>query len=244
MEEDYNDEEQSSSQNESVNLSEEENKQTEMTEELKHLIKKLHQFAKLQIAKMNHEAGVVSDNINRQLMKFMRRSLKVIVLKHQESIESPMQLRDKDFQNNIEQMVDKLDSEIRERETDRISRASCQNMDRDERNKRRASDPLAFDFSKELLVTLSLNELSVLLCCLLPIARLSNNKYMIGTEAKLIVVKSDKVMLRTGGGYAPLDEHINKYALFECLLIWRTMNKQKIGFTETVVNLLEMHGAD
>ena len=78
--------------------------------------------------------------------------------------------------------------------------------------------------SKELLCTMTLNQLCILLTCLLPIAKISDNKYMIGTEGKLIIVKSDKVMIRTGGGYVPLDEHINKFALFECLLIWRTMN--------------------
>lgn len=72
---------------------------------------------------------------------------------------------------------------------------------------------------------MTLKELCVLFCCLLPIAKIEENKYLIGTEAKMIIVKSDKVLIRTGGGYCPLDEHINKFALFECLLIWRTMNK-------------------
>ena len=34
-------------------------------EELQYLIEKLHRFAKLQIAKLNHETGVVHDNLNR-----------------------------------------------------------------------------------------------------------------------------------------------------------------------------------
>ena len=34
-------------------------------EELQYLVEKLHRFAKLQIAKLNHETGVVNDNINR-----------------------------------------------------------------------------------------------------------------------------------------------------------------------------------
>ena len=70
---------------------------------------------------------------------------------------------------------------------------------------------------------MTIRELGALLCCLLPIAKVGELKYMIGTEAKKIIVKSDKVLIRTGGGFMPLEEHINKYALSECLIIWRMM---------------------
>lgn len=46
------------------------------------LIKKLHRFAKLQLAKLAHESGVVNDKLNKQLQVFMRRSLKVIKSHH------------------------------------------------------------------------------------------------------------------------------------------------------------------
>ena len=51
-------------------------------EELQYLVEKLHRFAKLQIAKLNHETGVVHDNLNRQLQRFMRRSMKVLIMHH------------------------------------------------------------------------------------------------------------------------------------------------------------------
>ena len=70
---------------------------------------------------------------------------------------------------------------------------------------------------------MSIRELGALLCCLLPIAKVGDLKYMIGTESKKIIVKRDKVMIRTGGGFMPLEEHINKYALSECLIISRAM---------------------
>ena len=54
--------------------------------ELSALIEKLHMFAKLQIARLNHEEGVVSASLNRQLKKMMKRSKKVLLLRHQESI--------------------------------------------------------------------------------------------------------------------------------------------------------------
>lgn len=90
---------------------------------------------------------------------------------------------------------------------------------------------------------MSTRELGSLLCCLLPIAKVGEFKYMIGTECKKIIVKSDKVLIRTGGGFMPLEEHINKYALSECLIIWRTMQQKNLNFNESVVNLLALHGA-
>jgi len=53
----------------------------------------------------------------------------------------------------------------------------------------------------------------------LPIAKVGDLKYMIGSEGKKIIVKKENVLIRTGGGFCPLEEHINKYALFECLMI-------------------------
>jgi len=57
-------------------------------------------------------------------------------------------------------------------------------------------------------------------------------------------VKSDKVLIRTGGGYCNVNDHVKKYALSECLIIWRTMQQKHITFNEAVVNLLQMHNAD
>ena len=108
---------------------------------------------------------------------------------------------------------------------------------------RTLSDPREFRYSKELLCKMSIRELGSLLCCLLPIAKVGELKYMIGTECKKIIVKSDKVLIRTGGGFMPLEEHIYKYALSECLIIWRTMQQKNLNFNESVVNLLALHGA-
>ena len=110
---------------------------------------------------------------------------------------------------------------------------------------RKLSDPRKFRYSKALLCKMDLKELGALLCCLLPIAKLPLDlRYMIGTESKKIIVKRDNVMIRTGGGFCTIEEHITRFALSECLIIWRTMQKKEIDFNETVVNLLELHGAD
>ena len=91
---------------------------------------------------------------------------------------------------------------------------------------------------------MSIKELGYLLSCLLPIAKLASLSYMIGTEAKLIIVKKQSVFIRTGGGFCSLEEHVIKYALYECLVIWKTMQKKNITFNETVINLLQLHGAE
>ena len=109
--------------------------------------------------------------------------------------------------------------------------------------KRKMSNPAEFRYSKELLCRMNVKELGALLCCLLPLAKLGELRYMFGTESKKLVVKSDKVLIRTGGGYCTVQEHLAKYALSECLIIWRTMQQKEITFNETIMNLLELHGA-
>ena len=151
-------------------------------------------------------------------------------------------MKDEDFQNNIDAMINQMDKEIRQRETMRQQRGDAKS--KRATYMRKLSDPRQFRYSKQLLCTMSARELGDLLCCLLPIAKVGDLKYMIGTEAKKIIVKSDMVLIRTGGGFMPLEEHINKYALSECLIIWRTMQQKNLNFNETVVNLLALHGAD
>jgi hypothetical protein len=83
--------------------------------------------------------------------------------------------------------------------------------------------PNQFTYSKQLLAQMSIKELSSLACCLLPIANLGDHRFLIGAESKKIIIKSDQVLLRTGGGFCTIEEHIKKYALSECLVIWRMM---------------------
>ena len=116
-----------------------------------------------------------------------------------------------------------MDKEILERQTMRLNRGDCQ---RDPSLQRKLSDPRQFRYSKELLCKMSIRELGALLCCLLPTAKIGALKYMIGTESKKIIVKSNMVLIRTGGGFMPLEEHIQKYALSECLIIWRMMQQK------------------
>ena len=66
---------------------------------------------------------------------------------------------------------------------------------------------------------MSVSELGILLSCLMPIAKIADKKYLIGVEAKVIVVKSDRIMIQG----RDLKEFISRYALSQCLAIWRMM---------------------
>ena len=53
---------------------------------------------------------------------------------------------------------------------------------------------------------------------------------MIGTEKKNVMLKSNGVMIRVGGGYATLDEYLHQNASFECIKISMIMNEKNFSF--------------
>ena len=57
------------------------------------------------------------------------------------------------------------------------------------------------------------------MCGLMPVVRIEANRYMVGTEAKAIVMKADKMLVRVGGGFDPLENVIDRTARPECLKI-------------------------
>ena len=74
-------------------------------------------------------------------------------------------------------------------------------------------------------------ELQVTLLALLPVIKLEDKpmkpdqcKYMIGTISGLLLIKSDKIMIRVGGGYATLEEHLRQVGPFECIKIHKLMS--------------------
>ena len=67
-------------------------------------------------------------------------------------------------------------------------------------------------------------------------------RYMIGSTVKEIVVRSDRIMIKGSTGFDELNTYISRYALSECLVIWRIMQKRNLTYRETVANLLELKG--
>ena len=66
----------------------------------------------------------------------------------------------------------------------------------------------------------------------LPIIKLGTDSgsYLIGTESKQIIQKHDEFVLRIGGGFITLSEHIKKVAKFECLQILLKIEHENIAF--------------
>lgn len=46
---------------------------------------------------------------------------------------------------------------------------------------------------------------------------------MIGTQSSMLMIKTDRVMIRVGGGFATLEEHIKQVGRFECIKIYKLM---------------------
>ena len=46
---------------------------------------------------------------------------------------------------------------------------------------------------------------------------------MIGTQVGVLMIKSNSIMIRVGGGFATLEEHIRQVGPFECIKIYKLM---------------------
>ena len=97
---------------------------------------------------------------------------------------------------------------------------------------------------------MSETELSVTLLAFLPIVRLeekpSNDKckYMIGTQAGMMLIKTNQIMIRVGGGFSTLEAYIRQIGSFECIKIFKQMrgnedkNEPAMHFKEAVIFFL------
>ena len=57
---------------------------------------------------------------------------------------------------------------------------------------------------------MKLKELETHMTVMIPIIRLSEAKFLIGDEIKVLKIKSDVVLVRVGGGYESLFEYLRK----------------------------------
>ena len=63
------------------------------------------------------------------------------------------------------------------------------------------------------------DELSKVLLTMLPVNKIDPNptedrcKYQIGTQAFSLIIRANKIMVRVGGGFATLEEHIKQIIL-------------------------------
>ena len=75
------------------------------------------------------------------------------------------------------------------------------------------------DSNNFVISRMSSFQLESLLTGFLPVIKLDSAKYLIGTDVKNILIKSDAILVRVGGGFITLSEHINKISFMECIRI-------------------------
>lgn len=91
---------------------------------------------------------------------------------------------------------------------------------------------------------MEVRQLEGLMVGLVPIVKLDTGKYLVGTEVKSMQIKNDSLIVRVGGGYCLLEEHIARVARVECLKINQLMNKNKLDFKSAVCFFLDKNKAD
>ena len=95
----------------------------------------------------------------------------------------------------------------------------------------------------EFLYVMDEMELQLTLVSMMPIIKISEENgryyYMLGTDRKEIMVKTDRLFLRVGGGYATLHEYIEQNGAFECIKIFKRMRDFNCSFKEAVKFFLE-----
>ena len=72
---------------------------------------------------------------------------------------------------------------------------------------------------------------------------------MIGTQKIMLMIKVNKIMVRVGGGFATLADHIHQVGPFECIKIYKLMkgnpakNEPPMAYKNAVEFYLKKHKA-
>jgi hypothetical protein len=71
-----------------------------------------------------------------------------------------------------------------------------------------------------------------------PIIRISDGNYLIGTESRMATMKGNSCVVRVGNGYEKMEEYVQKNQDAEIEKLKTIMNDQEKSFKEVIVNLL------
>ena len=52
---------------------------------------------------------------------------------------------------------------------------------------------------------------------------------MIGTLSNSLVIRSNKILVRVGGGFASLEEHAKQVGPFECIKIYKKIKELEVS---------------
>ena len=99
------------------------------------------------------------------------------------------------------------------------------------------------EVENEFLTDLWLRYFDRTLFGLCPVVKLEPSKYMIGTELKHVFEKNDQLIVRVGGGFEPLESHINNICRAECFKISHLMRTMNLSYTEAVIHFLRQLNA-
>jgi hypothetical protein len=55
------------------------------------------------------------------------------------------------------------------------------------------------------------------MCCFVPLVKLSQDRYLFGTESKVLSLRNDKLFARIGGGFELLENVLYENALMEVI---------------------------
>eukprot|EP00347_Sterkiella_histriomuscorum_P009015 403342856 len=78
----------------------------------------------------------------------------------------------------------------------------------------------------------------------LPVIRITQGKYLLGTDSKSLVIKGDICVVRVGGGFEKLEEYLRRNQDSELDKIRRIMQEQKKSYNKVIFELLQKYGAD
>ena len=85
-------------------------------------------------------------------------------------------------------------------------------------------------------------ELVAEIVTVLPIIKLSEGRYLVGSEVKSIQLKGENgCVVRTGGGFMILQEYLERYAKNEFFKLGLVITKGKMTYKATILDLIQRH---
>ena len=78
----------------------------------------------------------------------------------------------------------------------------------------------------------------------MPIVRVMQGRYLIGTDYKMLMIKNETCMVRVGGGWERLEEYILRNQDSELDKIKRLMTETSRTYTAIMTELLVKYNAD
>ena len=79
---------------------------------------------------------------------------------------------------------------------------------------------------------------------MLPVIRIFQGRYLIGTESKTLQIKGEVCMVRVGGGFERLEVYLRRNQESELEKIRRLMVEQRKKYKTVILEFLKRYGAE